>query len=87
MARIQPKFLPRHKETWTSNTTLSVSHGLNSTDVLVQIVDLNNGAILNSMTGWGDSGVEVTITDADTVDLEASTAPTGSGYRVMVLSI
>jgi hypothetical protein len=87
MSRIKPKFLPVHKETWGSNTTLSVSHGLGSTDVIVQIVDLNNGSVLNSMTGWGDSGVEVTITDANTVDLEASTAPSGSGYRVMVLSV
>lgn len=87
MSRIKPKFLPVHKETWTTSTTLSVSHGLASTDVLVQIVNLNDGSVLNAMTGWGDSGVEVTITDANTVDLEASTAPSGSGYRVMVLSI
>ena len=87
MSRVKPKFLPTYKETWSSNTTLSVSHGLGSTDVIVQIVDLNNGSVLNSMTGWGDSGVEVTITDANTVDLEASTAPSGSGYRVMVLSV
>lgn len=87
MSRIKPKFLPVHKETWTSNTTLSVSHGLASADVLVQIVNLNDGSVLNAMTGWGDSGVEVTITDANTVDLVSSTAPTGSGYRVMVLSI
>jgi hypothetical protein len=87
MSRIKPKFLPVHKETWTTGTSLSVTHGLSSTDVIVQIVDQNTGAILNAMTGWGDSGVEVTITDSSTVDLVATTAPTGSGYRVMVLSI
>ena len=87
MSRIKPKFLPVYKETWLSNTTLTVTHGLDSTDVIVQIVDQNNGSVLNAMTGWGDSGVEVTITDANTVDLEASTAPTGSGFRVMILSV
>ena len=85
--RIKPKFLPVYKETWISSTTLTVSHGLDSTDVIVQIVDQNSGSVLNAMTGWGDSGVEVTITDANTVDLEATTAPTGSGFRVMILSV
>jgi len=85
--RILPKFLPVHKETWTVGGSLSVSHGLASTDVVVQVVDLNTGAVLNTMTGWGDSGVEVVITDANTVDLTASAAPTGAGFRVMVISV
>lgn len=62
-----------YAEDWTSGTSLAVSHGLNSSDVVVSIVDNNNNIIY----------VDADVTDSNTVTLTSSEAPTGT-WRVVV---
>jgi len=54
-------------------TTKNISHGLTSTDVLVSVIDESSKLI----------GVDVTVTDANNIQLTSSEAPTGS-WRVIV---
>ena len=77
--RTSPKFLPRYKTDWTSGTSLVASHNLNSSDVLVQIVNKNTNELM-----MVDS---VVFTNDNTVTLTASVAPTGSGWRVIMLAL
>lgn len=61
---------------WTSGTTKSVTHNLATRDVIVQLYDL---------TSYETVGVDSVIrTDTNTVDLSASEAPSGSGWRVII---
>lgn len=69
-----------HAETWTTGTTLQVTHNLDSRDVLVQIYDLDTfeDILIDS----------VKRTTLDTIDLTSSVAPTATnGWRVLVKRI
>lgn len=68
------------KATWLNadGATKSITHSLGSTDVIVQIFDISTGETIEV-----DSAVR---TDANTLDLTASSAPAVS-WRVMILSI
>ena len=79
MARINPKFLPRYKTDWTSGTSLIASHNLGGEDILVQVVDKNTSQMILVDT--------VEFTDSNTVTLTASEAPTGLGWRVIMLKL
>lgn len=79
MAKFESKYLERHKTDWTSGTSLIVTHNLGSEDVFVQIVNKNNSQLILIDT--------VEFTDTNTVTLTASEAPTGSGWRVMLLKL
>lgn len=68
------------KTTWLAadGATKSITHGLGTTDVMVQIFDIANG-----------QSIEVDLvnrTDANTVDLTASEAP-GVSWRVLILAV
>lgn len=65
--------------TWTANTTLEVTHNLNSRDVIVQLFDVDTfeDILIHS----------VKRTTVNTLDLTASVPPTGSGWRVLVKRI
>lgn len=64
---------------WTTGTTKTVTHNLGSRNVIVQIYDNTTYETLLVDT--------VIRTDTNTVDLTASSAPSGSGWKVMVLKI
>jgi len=69
-----------HAETWTTGTTLQVTHNLNSRDVLVQIYDLDTfeDILIDS----------VKRTTVNTIDLTSTVAPTATnGWRVLVKRI
>lgn len=70
--------LPVHKSTWAaaSGTSKVVTHNLNSTDVVVSLVDLSDNQVIGVNS--------IVITDANTVTLSASEAPSASGWRVLV---
>lgn len=68
-----------YAETWTTGTSLAVTHNLASTDVMVQLFEVDSGE-----TVYVDSVVR---TNANTVTLTASQAPSGSGWRVLVKKI
>jgi hypothetical protein len=64
---------------WTSGTTKTVTHSLSSRDVIVQLYD---------NTTYETIEVDTVIrTDTNTVDLTASAAPSGSGWRVLIKKI
>lgn len=67
------------KTNWTSGTTFSATHNLGSRDVLVQLYDNTTFETL-----YVDSVVR---TDSNTVDFTSSSAPTGSGWRVLIRRI
>lgn len=67
-----------HVSTWTTGTTYSVVHSLATTDVQVSIYEIDTGETI-----YPDS---IDRVDANTVELTAAEAPTGSGYRVVILS-
>ena len=59
-----------------SNTSFSVTHSLNSRDVVVNVYD---------NTTWETVEVDVVRTDADTVTVTFSVAPASNAYRVVVV--
>lgn len=63
-------------EDWTSGTSKTVTHSLGTRDVIVQLYDNTTFETL-----YVDSVIR---TDTNTVDLTATEAPTGSGWRVLV---
>lgn len=68
-----------HAETWTSGTTIEITHNLDSRDVIVQLFDVDT---------FEDILVDsIKRTTLNTLDLTASVAPTGSGWRVLVKRI
>lgn len=79
MSRILPKFLPRYKTDWTAGASLVVTHNLGGDDILVQITNKNNNQLIMVDT--------VEFTDNNTVTLTASEAPTGAGWRVIMLKL
>jgi hypothetical protein len=68
-----------YSTTWTSGTIKSVTHNLNSRDVLVEVYDNTTyeTVILDS----------VVRTDVNTITLTASSAPSGAGLTVLVKRI
>lgn len=68
-----------HAADWATGTTVQIVHNLNSMDVMVQLYDKFDGATI-----YVDSVVRV---DSNTIELTASEAPSGSGWRVMVQKI
>lgn len=78
LAQIQA--FSRATATWITSdgTTKSVSHGLGTTDVAVEIYIIDTGeTILVDI---------ITRTDNNTVSLTASSAPTGSGWKIVIQS-
>lgn len=67
------------KVNWTSGTTFTATHNLGSRDVIVQIYDNTTYETIEV-----DSVVR---TDTNNVDLTASSAPTGAGWRVQILAV
>lgn len=71
------------KDTWLNadGTSLAISHSLATTDVIVQIFDIDSGETIEVDT--------VDRTDANTVTVTASQAPDsgGSGWRVLILAV
>ena len=59
-----------------SNTSFSVTHSLNSRDVVVNVYD---------NTTWETVEVDVVRTDANTVTVTFSVAPASNAYRVVVV--
>lgn len=60
-----------------SNTTFTVTHNLNTTDVIVQIKEVAGGkAVVYA---------DIVITDANNVDVTFTVAPTSNQYRVIVI--
>lgn len=65
--------------TWTTGTSLQIQHNLNSRDVLIQLYSLDT---------YEDILVESIVrTTLDSIDLTASEAPTGSGWKVLIRRI
>ncbi len=79
MAKFDSKYLMKHKEDWTSGLSKIITHNLNSEDILVQITNKNNNQLI-----MVDA---VEFTDSNTVTLTASEAPSGSGWRVIMLKL
>lgn len=60
-----------------SNTSFTVNHALNTTDVIVQIKEVAGGkAVVYA---------DIVITDANNVDVTFTVAPTSNQYRVIVI--
>ena len=78
MSRITPKFLPTHKENWTSGTAKVFTHNLNTKDVDVIVWDNDTD---EKILGF-DSIVTTTV---NSVTITSSEAPTGSGWRVIII--
>lgn len=64
--------------TWTTanGTTKTVIHGLGSTAVDVTLVDLSDNQLIGVNT--------ITVTDSNTITLNASEAPSASGWRIVI---
>lgn len=58
---------------WTTGSTTVINHGLNSTDVVVSVIDDTSDIVY----------VDVDVTDADNITLTSSEAPTGT-WRVVI---
>lgn len=68
-----------YAEDWTTGDSKSVMHNLSSTDVLVQLYDIDSGETI-----YVDSVIRQSTS---TVALSSSEAPTGSGWRVLIKRI
>lgn len=64
---------------WTSGTSITATHNLNSKDVIVQVFDNSTNETVQV-----DSVVRDTV---DTVVLTASAAPSGAGLRILIKRI
>jgi hypothetical protein len=58
-----------------SDTTLTVTHSLNVTGVVVQVFNVSTGALVNC---------DITIIDANSLSLTFLAAPSSNQYRVVV---
>lgn len=69
------------KTTWITGdgASKSFTHSLGSTDILVELYDVDSGESIYPDT--------ITRTDVNTLDLTASVAPSGSGWRVLVRKV
>ena len=70
----------RFKADWAAadGATKSISHGMLSTDVIVQVFDKADGSSID---------VEISRSSSSSVSLTASSAPGASGWRVLVLKV
>ncbi len=70
---------------WTSGTSITLTHGLNSEDITVNIYDKDTKReILVDEINRGDATLPAPLDTTTKVTLTASSAPTGSGWRVVV---
>lgn len=70
---------------WTTNTSITLTHGLNSEDITVNIYDKDTKReILVDEINRGDATLPTPLDTTTKVTLTASVAPTGSGWRVVV---
>lgn len=63
---------------WTTGTTQTFTHNLNTLDIIVQVYDIATGSTILVDT--------TTRASVNTVTLTVPTAPSGAGWRVVVLS-
>ena len=61
---------------WTTNATTSINHGLSTTDVLIEVYEVDSGETV--------AVDKVIRTDTNNVQLVSSEAPSGSGRRVVI---
>lgn len=61
-----------------SATTYNVVHGLNSTDVLIQVIELASGDVV---------GVGASTNGLNSVDITFAVAPATNSFRVLVLRV
>ena len=61
-----------------SATTYNVVHGLNSTDVLIQVMELASGDVV---------GVGASTNGVNSVDITFAVAPATNSFRVLVLRV
>ena len=75
-----PSVVTTAKTTWVTadGTSKTWSHGLNSTDVLVQVFDITDGSTIE---------VEVFRTSTAVLTLVSSAAPGASGWRILAIAI
>lgn len=59
-------------------TTYNVVHGLNSTDVLIQVIELASGDVV---------GVGMSTNGVNSVDITFAVAPATNTFRVLVLRV
>jgi hypothetical protein len=70
---------------WTTGTAITLTHGLGSEDVTVNVYDMDTKKeILVDEINRGDSSSPTPLDTTTKVTLTASVAPTGSGWRVVV---
>lgn len=70
---------------WTSGTSITLTHGLNSEDITINIYDKDTKReILVDEINRGDTTLPTPLDTTTKVTLTASQAPTGSGWRVVV---
>jgi hypothetical protein len=62
-----------YTENWTSGTSAVITHGLSTSDVVVSIIDDSENVVY----------ADVSVTDADSITITSSEAPTGT-WRVVV---
>lgn len=64
---------------WTSNVSVVINHGWGTADIQVEVYDIDSGETI-----LVDS---ITRTDTNNITITASTAPTGSGRRVLLKEV
>lgn len=70
---------------WTSGTSITLTHGLGSEDITVNIYDkTTKREILVDEINRGDATLPTPLDTTTKVTLTAGVAPTGSGWRVVV---
>jgi hypothetical protein len=62
----------------SGSTTATISHNLNTTDILVEVYEVSSG---------GTVYCDITRTNVNSVSLEFSVAPTSNQYRVVVIAV
>ncbi len=67
-----------HVSNWTTGTTYNVVHSLNTLDVQVSLYEISTGETI-----YPDL---IDRVDVNTVQIQAAEAPSGAGYRVVILS-
>ncbi len=78
MSRIKGKYIVSYKVDWTTNTTETFTHNLDSTDLQVTVWDKTDNSIV-----YPD---EVLALNADSVQISVSSLPV-AGLRVVILGL
>jgi len=63
--------------TWSSGTTLTIAHNLNTTDIIVSVRETSSGEMVMMSS--------VVVVDVNNVSLTASDSPPAGGWRVVVV--